>query len=216
MTRPAGDADRRLIQAALALIPETGLSELSVRRVAARAKVNLGMFHYHFGTKQKFSRRLLEELYETFFIRLTGAVEHAGGASPRDRLRGAILAAARFVREHRPLLLALVRDLLAGNEEVIAFARANFPRHIVLLVRLVRDAQRAGQLRRMPLPKILPLLFVNAFGPIMAESVILRILPAGFRELPRHLLGPFLSSDGAIEERVDFMLAALGPERGNP
>src|SRR5512142_3481925 len=127
MTRPAGDADRRLIAAALELIPETGLTDLSVRRVAARAKVNLGMFHYHFRTKQAFSRRVLDHLYENFFSRFMAAAEHAEGASPRDRLRGAILVTARFVREHRPLLLALIRDLLGGNPEVVAFVRANFP-----------------------------------------------------------------------------------------
>jgi AcrR family transcriptional regulator len=214
MTRPAGDADQKLIRAALELIPETGLSGLSVRKVAARAKVNLGMFHYHFRTKTAFSRRVLDQLYETFFTRLAEAVEHASGASPRDRLRSAILAAARFAREHRPLILALVRDLLGGNREVLAFARASFPRHLVLIVRLARDAQRSGQIRKMPILKLIPLLFVTAVGPVMAEELIGRILPAGFREIPRHLLGPFVSSDRAIEERLDFLLDSLAPARG--
>jgi AcrR family transcriptional regulator len=216
MTRPAGDADQRLIRAALELIPETGLSNLSVRRVAAHAKVNLGMFHYHFRTRDRFVRRVLEELYETFFGRLMTALEHAGGASPRDRLRSAVLATAQFAREHRPLLLALVRDLLAGNAEVIAFVRVSFPRHIVLFVRLVHDAQRAGQIRKMPVVKALPLILITAIGPLMAVAVVSRILPAGIRALPRHLLEPLLGSDAAVEERLEFLLDSLKPRGRHP
>lgn len=212
MTRPRGDADRKLIAAALDMIPETGLSGLSVRRVAARAHVNLGMFHYHFGNKKAFTRRVLGELYETFFSRLTGAIEDAQGASPRDRLRAAILAGARFAREHRPLLLALVRDLLAGDEEVIAFVRTNFPRHIAVLVRLFHEAQRAGQIRRMHVVKALPMLFAAVIGPVVAVSVVDRVLPPGFRLIPRAMLNPLLASDAAIEERLDFLLDSLAPK----
>jgi AcrR family transcriptional regulator len=35
----------------MALLPQTGCAGLSVRKVAERAGINLGMFHYHFKSR---------------------------------------------------------------------------------------------------------------------------------------------------------------------
>ena len=48
MARPSQNVDQRLLEAGLALLPQTGCAGLSVRRLADHAGVNLGMFHYHF------------------------------------------------------------------------------------------------------------------------------------------------------------------------
>ncbi len=214
MARPAGDADRRMVGAALEMLPRTGLSGLSVRQVAARAGVNLGMFHYHFRSKREFSRQILQELYDSFFSRLVGAIDQAGGGPPRERLRHAILAAAQFVREHRPLLIALIKDVLSEDREVIEFARRNFPRHILVLVRLVRESQKAGAIRKMPVIQILPYLFASVVGPMIAVVFFEKVVPDGLRGLPRALLGPLLMSDRAVADRLDLVLDSLAPAGG--
>lgn len=211
MSRPAGDADKRLIRAAMEMIPQGGLAGISVRQVAVRAGVNLGMYHYHFKTKQDFHRRILDSMYETFFSRLTEALEGAGGKSPRERLKKTVLAGAGFIRENRALLFGLARDLFADNAEVIRFARINFPRHVVLLVRLVRDCQKAGVIRPMPVVHVLPFLFASVIGPIFAMGFIGKILPAGLKEIPLAALKAFLASDTRLEERLDMSLSALAP-----
>ncbi|MBN1226445.1 MAG: TetR/AcrR family transcriptional regulator, partial [Deltaproteobacteria bacterium] len=48
MPRPSKNTDKRLIQAALKMLPKTGCSGLSLRSVARIADVNPGMFYYHF------------------------------------------------------------------------------------------------------------------------------------------------------------------------
>ena len=70
MTRPSRNVDRLLLRAGRELFPETGVAQLSVRKVAIRAGVNPGMFHYHFGNKDLFVRQLLQELYDEMFASL--------------------------------------------------------------------------------------------------------------------------------------------------
>jgi len=213
MSRPAGDADKRLIQAALELIPRKGLSGLSVRQVASRAGVNLGMFHYHFHSKGEFDRRIMQEVYEKFFSDFMSAVESVGGRSPRERLRRGIVAAGIFVRENRPLLIAFGRDLLAGNREAVRFSRRNFPRHVLVLLRLMKECQKAGQMRKLPISQVLPFLFGGAIGPVVALSVIESILPGGLPQLPIAVLRRLVTSDRKLEERVDLALDAMAPSR---
>ena len=62
MSRPSRNVDALLLRAGRELYPETGAAGLSIRKVAERAGVNLGMFHYHFRTKEAFVRQLLQAL----------------------------------------------------------------------------------------------------------------------------------------------------------
>ena len=67
ITRPSKNTDKEFIEVALEMLPETGCSGLSLRVIAKKAKVNLGMFYYHFGSKKEFIRVVLQEVYERFF-----------------------------------------------------------------------------------------------------------------------------------------------------
>jgi len=60
MPRPSRNVDERLLAAGRELYPDAGAAGLSIRRIAERAEANLGMFHYHFRTKDQFVRRLLQ------------------------------------------------------------------------------------------------------------------------------------------------------------
>jgi AcrR family transcriptional regulator len=53
------DTDQRLVDTALEMAKHSGLSNLKLRDVAQKAGVNLGMFHYHFKTKDQFTRAVL-------------------------------------------------------------------------------------------------------------------------------------------------------------
>jgi len=65
MPRPSRNLDRALLAAGRALLPARGCSGLSIREVAEAANVNLGMFHYHFKTREAFLRTLLQSMYES-------------------------------------------------------------------------------------------------------------------------------------------------------
>lgn len=74
MGRKSSDLDKKMVEAGIALIKERGVAA-PVREVAELAGANLGMFNYHFGTKEKFLIRALTEVYDKFIGELTETVE---------------------------------------------------------------------------------------------------------------------------------------------
>ncbi|MCX5794851.1 MAG: TetR family transcriptional regulator [Elusimicrobia bacterium] len=210
MPRPSRNTDQLLIRAGRKLLPETGVSGLTLRRVAAAAKVNLGMFHYHFGGKREFARRVLQEIYEDFFKDFS--MESGGAAPALQRLRRALIILARFARDNRKLLLAIVRDVLEGDPEVTGFAKANIPRHVGIISGLVQECQRRGELKSLPLPLALSFLL----GATAMPNVALGIIEKSAAKTPFGLtlpeLFPVFASDQAIAARVDLALAALAKE----
>jgi AcrR family transcriptional regulator len=203
--RPSRNVDAALLEAGRALYPSTGVAGLSVRRVAEHAGVNLGMFHYHFGSKEAFVRALLQRLYDGMFGELMLAAE--ADRRPVEALRAAMNVLARFVRDNRMLLRRLLTDALNEEPVALAFVRANLPRHIGVIAGLIAAAQRAGALKPVAPRQALAFVAGGVGAPILLGSVLSERdgVPAamrrGFREA--------VISDRALAERVDLVLAGL-------
>lgn len=216
MPRPSQAQDQALLDAGALLYPQLGCAALSVRKVAEAAGVNPAMVHYHFGSKDAFLTAVLQQVYEGMFSRLQAASE------PRDSDQGAagdvmarlartLFALGSFVREHRPLIGRLWGDAMAGQGVVVAFVKANVPRHLGLLMTLLAEAEQAGRLR--PEPMLTRLSFIA--GAVLAPMLML----GGAREmgvLPA-MLAPLLDaqvmSDEALRRRIDWALDALKDSR---
>jgi AcrR family transcriptional regulator len=152
MARPSRNVDRLLLAAGRDLFPDAGAARLSVRKVAAHAGVNLGMFHYHFRTKELFVRQLLQELYDEMFANLELA---ATSRAPQEALRAALNVLARFARDNGRLLRRLCADAFSGEPLAAEFLRANMPRHVGVILGLIVSGQRAGALKPMAPPQAL-------------------------------------------------------------
>ena len=207
MSRPSRNLDRKLVSAARALLPEKGLSGLSAREVARRAGVNVGMFHYHFKTKEAFLRRVLGEVYQDFLVTFQEAA--AGPGSARDRLRRVLVAYAHFARRHRVFYAMMMRELLNGHRDMIAFARANFSRHTDAVQRLMDQCRREGAVRDLPTP-VLCMFAMSSMGvPNVACTALER---SGQKTVAGRSARKFIDmvlSDAMIETRADMVLAAL-------
>ena len=205
MPRPSRNIDARLLAAGRELYPLTGAAGLSIRKVAERAGANLGMFHYHFGSKDAFVRALLQSLYEQMFAALQTAA--AGDPDPIARLRGALKVIARFVRDNRVLLRRLMADAAAGEAPALDFARENFPRHFGVVVALVAASQQAGRLKEVPLVQAVTFLAGAIAAPILVGSAV---VDGGLA--PPMLAGRFdadVLSNAALDERIDLAIAGL-------
>ena len=213
MGRHPGGAERKLIAAAREMVPRTGLAGLRVRAVAARAGVNPGLFHYHFPSREAFCRRVLEEVYTGFFGELQAAMAGQRGRSCRERLARMLVAVARFERDHRAFSLSVVRDVLNGEGEALGFLRRNFPAHMRLLHGLVRECQRAGVIRRMPVPAVLAILAGVVSGPALSVGLMERALSGRPEGRLAAALAKVVLSDHALVERVELALRGLAPER---
>lgn len=210
MGRPSRNVDQRLLDTGRRLLPRTGCSGLSVRRLAEEAGVNPGMFHYHFRSKQNFLRTLLQQTYDEMFARLQLTAQRE--LPPLENLRAAINLIARFVRDNRLLLLRLLADAIGGEPVAAEFLRANLPRHLGVVAALMQAAQAQGSL--VPLPTAQALGFVvGAVGmPILAGAALEGGLLAPFDALPD--LPDEVLSDAALAQRIDLALAALAAGAG--
>ena len=95
MPRPSRNLDRLLLAAGRELLPLRGCAGLTVREVTETAGVNLGMFHYHFKSREAYLRALLQTMYEEMYSQLTYQADDKLG--PMEALRGAL----RFMRASR-------------------------------------------------------------------------------------------------------------------
>ena len=210
MARPSRKVDVQLLAAGRELYPATGAAGLSVRKVAERAGVNLGMFHYHFGNKDAFVRTLLQSLYEEMFADLQTVV--TAPAEPVAALRVALKVIARFARDNRVLLRRLIADAAAGEAPAIDFVRANFPRHFEIVVGLIAAGQQAGRVKAVPLAQAVTFVAGAVAAPILLGSAI---VDGGLA--PLALAERFVAdvlSDAALDERIDLALAGLAVPPG--
>jgi len=209
--RPSQQLDQALLRSGRALYPVLGCAGLSQRRLAEHAGISPGMFHYHFASKDVFLRALLQQLYEEMYGPLA---ENAGSdGPPLDRLQRALFGIARFVREHRPLLARLALDAAGGQAVAQQFMRDNAPRHLAVLLQLLKEAERAGQLRplRHPLQRMAVLMGTVVAPLMMAPAVSALGIP-----LPGPSVETQVCSDAAISARIELALAALRSEAPAP
>jgi AcrR family transcriptional regulator len=205
MPRPSRRIDQALLASGRALFPRAGCAGLSVRALAEHCGANPAMFHYHFRTKENFLRTLLQQMYEEMYAGLAGAVAEQG--PPLERLCGALLSLARFARDHREALGRVWMDALAGEPVAVEFMRANAPRHLGLLLALLDEAERAGELRPLPPLQRFATLVGAVVLPLVFAAGIVRVT-LGVSAYRREFV-PQVASDAALRERIELALAAL-------
>ena len=208
MSRPSRNIDQLLISTARELLPETGCHGFSIRQLTERAGVNLGMFHYHFKTREHFLSRVLQDVYQEMFTTLTFQA-HAE-RPPLDNLRAALTVLGRFARDNRFLVRRLLADALSGDTTAQNFFRLNFPRHLGVIAELITTGQQAGTIRKLPLTQALAFLGGAVALPNILVTVVQEqaIVPSQFlANLDREVL-----SDKAIAQRVDMAIRGLAAE----
>ncbi len=205
MARPSKNIDQLLLNSGRTLYPLHGCAGLSVRQLCEHAGVNVGMFHYHFQSKDNFLSALLQQQYEEVFAQLQAQASQP--ASALQRLRLALNRLAQWLREHGDWVSRIWTDAGSGEPVALAFLQRNAPRHMQLLMALAQEAAQAGELATQPPLQRLGFLMGSVLAPMV-------LLPGALR---MGVLPPMLAagvqddvlSDAAIALRVDRALAAL-------
>lgn len=205
MPRPSRNIDELLLQTGRELLAESGASALSIRRLTRHAGVNLGMFHYHFKSRENFIRTLLQQMYDEMFASLSVQVERQ--QTSYETLRSAVRVLARFGRDNRRLLLRISLDALNGEVLAAQFLQSNLPRHVQVIVGLIVAGQNEGVLRKVPVMQALAFLAGSVAAPILmgTAAVASGLMPAAvIAQLEAEIL-----SDEAIDQRIDMALHGL-------
>jgi AcrR family transcriptional regulator len=206
--RPSQNLDQKLLKAGCELIQEEGLSKLSLRAVAKRAGVNLGMFHYHFKNKAEFSRRCTGQVYTEFYRGFEQDVSSAGGTL--ERLRRGLQALGRFSREQRHFMLSLMRDLEDKNTEAWTFLKSKFPPpHGKVIAGLIVQGQKEGLFVKVPVPTAMAILMSSIAFPNFLAGLAERVVGSKFLSLPALALKHYVLSDEALDLRVELALRSL-------
>ncbi|WP_426106206.1 TetR/AcrR family transcriptional regulator [Massilia sp. TSP1-1-2] len=205
MNRPSKQVDAQLIASGLALLPQTGCGGLSVRKLVEHAGVNLGMFHYHFKNKDNFIRILLDQMYEGMFLELQ--LQTAARGDAVASLRAAITVLGRFVLKHRAMLGMLLAEAARGEPVPLAFLRNNAPRHVHVLLKLVRQGQADGNIIGLPVQQLLPFIAGGVIAPMLAGNAAERsgAIDAGMAAL----VDVALLSEQALLQRIELSLRAI-------
>lgn len=144
MARTSAGIDVKLIKTGLVMAKAKGLSGFSVRQLCSKAKVNLGMFHYYFGTKDNFDKVLLSKIYSGMIENINLTVSQK--LTPKENVIHILNAITGFVTENRIILSALAGDVLSGNKNIIKHISENYFVHVHILKGEIERGFKQGDL----------------------------------------------------------------------
>ena len=142
-------ADRtraRLIDVAKRLYQEHGSDHVTVRRIAAAAKIEAGSIYYHFRSRDEIMRAVLESGVGGARDEVMQAIADTGpDSSPLDRLRAALGAHLKYtLREHFSSRLRSIRRLPKRLRDRHMQQEREYA---ALFAKLLREAHKQGLLR---------------------------------------------------------------------
>ena len=209
MTRPSRNIDQVLIATAREMLPDTGCHGFSIRQLTDRAGVNLGMFHYHFKTREQFLSQVLHEVYQEMFAPLS--FQAKADRPLLENLRAALTVLGTFVRDNRRLLRRLMADAMSNEAIALEFFRQHFPLHLSVLAELVVTGQQANLLWKIP-----PLQAITFLASAVAMPNIFASIFTEHGNIPPQMvdrLNQDVLSDAAIAQRVDMAIRGLSTDQ---
>lgn len=208
MSRKSTNTDKKLLVEGRKLLLKKGASKLSIREVTGAAKVNLGMFSYHFDNKDQFIEKILSEIYDEFLSDFNLAEKE----SELETLESQLLLMGKFARDNRHLILVLLNDILNGEKAVQKFARLKMRKHFSILARTIMKCQKKKLLIDAPLPLILTQIagsigLSNLIPEVLKHLGVNKVFELGLKALSKTLM-----TDEAIEMRVHIVIKGLRRE----
>ncbi|MEM6429585.1 MAG: TetR/AcrR family transcriptional regulator [Deinococcota bacterium] len=138
-----GDLYNALIEAGITLLQEEGVSALTLRKVAGRAKVSHAAPYRHFADKHALLAAIAQQGFQTLTATMQDAVNKHGG-SPRQQLLAIGEHYVQFGITHPAHLNLMFGEVLQQeNDTLHEVARASFN----VLLNAVTHAQQAGILK---------------------------------------------------------------------
>lgn len=182
---------QRLVQAALALVEESGYETASVQAIADRAGLSAGALYRHFASKAE----LFVEVFRTSSARNVAAIDEAAASgSCVERLEAAIVTHARRVLKSRRLAWALLYepvDALVDEERLVY--RRKYCRH---MAGLLRQGVAAGEIPEQDVE-----LTAAALIGAVSEALVGPLSPLG---------GQVTSADEVVASLLRFCRRSVG------
>lgn len=205
MGRTSSNTDEKLVRAGVMLARKKGLKGFTVREVCSRSRVNLGMFHYYFKTRETFDAAVLGSLYGEMMQSITLNVQPHRSA--RENVAAILRAIYDFARKNRRLVSCLAGDAFSGDAQTLALVTRVCTRHVSVLLAELERARKQGRLRTACVRDAVLILvpqLVMAQGLLGLGERLGKRFPAPLYQLLRQVSGP---EDSA--RRLDFLMNAV-------
>ncbi len=173
---------RAILEAALQVFAEQGVSGASLRAIAKGAGCDPALIYYHFGSKEGIFEALLDELFQGFHQDLADLVQATAGEPTRERLRQVMDHLVGHLQARGRGLQGVVRgEVVRGAEGVRASLARRLRPILDLLRQIFAEGMARGEVRTdLPLP-LLPFFFMRPLIEILelipAMSVHVACLP---------------------------------------
>ena len=159
--RGRGGAQEALIEAATELFSERGPNAVSVREIAKRAKVNHGLVHRHFGSKEGLLKEVQNKLAEEIALKV-------GDARPDETLQDLIGAVFGATNRQGHWLRILAWSVLDGKTD------PEIQEHFPLASRMIAAARRDPSGPLAPEARVTHIMSVGLglllFGPFLRRA----------------------------------------------
>jgi len=203
MSKEELNARQKLINAGIVLARQKGISSFSVRQLCLKAKVNLGLFHYHFVSRQKFNKAVLKELYGNFLKDFD--FKSPEDLTPLQELENVSSIIGKFTKENASLLSSLFIEAASGNKEMVSFIKNNFTQHVKFVISVMERCKDKKILKNYD---TLVLLF-SFIAPIALPTVAVAIVKKVMSKKDYKKIAPIMekiASDKLIKERIEISL----------
>lgn len=210
MTRPSRHQDRLLIEAGKKLLPELGVTGMSIQKVADEAGVNLGMFSYHFKTKANFIRKVLESLKEDAMSEVQFKIPQNGTSI--EKLRAFLMLMGKQYHGQSEFALVLFRDFLNQDPDISDLVLTNANQQFELLQLMIDECQKDGYIdSKLSIEQIVMFCNTSIKGPVIISAAIGRLQKSKKQISSKIKRNPM--TDVNIAELVDMVLRGIEPRR---
>ena len=193
---PLSSRQREILRHTLRLVRESGLGELTIKRIAQEVGFTEPALYRHFASKRELVLGLMDQLDEM----LLGPIREIAADSTLsivERLERIVRHHTSIVLEHDSLpILLLAEAASSSDEQLLARIRRIFGDYLEILEDLLRSGRSRGEVASLPEPD--------------SQALLLLGMPAALAI--RHRLLP----DPAAEERfrstlIPFLMTAITP-----
>lgn len=164
MTRPSSFLDKKMLKAGRKIVTKEGSGELSIPKICSMAKANLGMFNYHFGTKDNY----IKILYSGFKDEVTKflGIEEMHDKTPLEKIKLSMNKIESYINKNPKLANSLFFDGLVNGSKSFEYVEKGIIPKFDHLLALIDEAKEQGELKRdIPTSEIFGCLVFGVIAP---------------------------------------------------
>jgi AcrR family transcriptional regulator len=173
------DSKKRILQTAVSLFARHGFAETGMRKLAAKAEVNLSMVNYFFGSKKELLKEILDSFLSGY---LAIAKEELGGPGAlHSKLERFIASAIGYFDAERDSLIITISELPHDDPEIIEH-KAGWARQMVEIVNreiCLPHAAESGQF--IPPTCLAPMLTSLMASRFLFAPVMEKVEPGSYK-----------------------------------